>query len=483
MRGIIKYIVVGAVLISGLSSCNDWLDVQSKVDIKEDEVFNNESGFWDALVGVYSLMTGGNLYGGSLTMTTLDILACNYDIQYDNFDVGTYNLSMYNYKSTQTRSRINAIWSDMYNAIANDNNLLRKLEGADRSMFDGDNYNLIKGEALALRAYMHFDLLRLFGKSFAMDPQAEAIPYVTTYGKEQTPRSTVNEVVELALKDLKEAVVCLENDPILINGFETENIYLLYRQNRMNYLAARALMARIYMYRGTEEDRKQALTIADSLIDEQDVVSLLMSNQMSGNRVMSTEIFFNLYKDNLVNVYEGSFMPTYNSNGELNMTSRFAQTQKVIGEIFNTAQWGTQKDGRLRYQFEAVGGYYFLKKYDWRTGDVQPAKCRVPMLRLSEMYYISAECTDDIDKAIDRLKKVWRARGYGLPDLGITTHEDVIDFVAQEYRREFYGEGQMFYYYKRNNYTSIPNCKVDISNRLEEVYVLPIPEDEENYGK
>ena len=483
MRGIIKYIVVGAVLMSGLSSCNDWLDVQSKVDIKEDEVFNNESGFWDALVGVYSLMTGGNLYGGSLTMTTLDILACNYDIQYDNFDVGTYNLSMYNYKSTQTRSRINAIWSDMYNAIANDNNLLRKLEGADRSMFDGDNYNLIKGEALALRAYMHFDLLRLFGKSFAMDPQAEAIPYVTTYGKEQTPRSTVNEVVELALKDLKEAVVCLENDPILINGFETENIYLLYRQNRMNYLAARALMARIYMYRGTEEDRKQALTIADSLIDEQDVVSLLMSNQMSGNRVMSTEIFFNLYKDNLVNVYEGSFMPTYNSNGELNMTSRFAQTQKVIGEIFNTAQWGTQKDGRLRYQFEAVGGYYFLKKYDWRTGDVQPAKCRVPMLRLSEMYYISAECTDDIDKAIDRLKKVWRARGYGLPDLGITTHEDVIDFVAQEYRREFYGEGQMFYYYKRNNYTSIPNCKVDISNRLEEVYVLPIPEDEENYGK
>lgn len=85
----------------GLSSSNDWLDVQSKVDIKEDEVFNNESGYWDALVGVYSLMTGSNLYGGALTMSSLDILACNYDIQYDNFDVGTYNLSMYNYKNTR----------------------------------------------------------------------------------------------------------------------------------------------------------------------------------------------------------------------------------------------------------------------------------------------------------------------------------------------------------------------------------------------
>lgn len=483
MRGLVKYIITGAVLMLGLSSCNDWLDVQSKVDIKEDEVFNNESGYWDALVGVYSLMTGSNLYGGALTMSSLDILACNYDIQYDNFDVGTYNLSMYNYKSTQTRSKIDAIWTNMYNAIANANNLLRHLEKADRSMFDGDNYNLIKGEALALRAYLHFDLLRLFGKSFAMDSQAEAIPYVTVYGKDQTPRSTVNEVVELALKDLQEAVVCLENDPILISGFKTENIYLLYRQNRMNYLAARALMARIYMYRGTKADRSQALTIADSLIDDQNVVNLLMSNQMSGNRVMSTEIFFNLYKDDLVEVYERNFIPAYNSDGSLKLGSKLTQTSKVIGEIFNTTKWGTQKDGRLRYQFEAVGGYYFLKKYDWRTGDVQPAKCRIPMLRLSEMYYISAECTDDIEKATDRLAEVWRARGYGYPDLGITTHEDVMDFIAAEYRREFYGEGQLFYYYKRNNYTSIPNCKVNISNRLEEVYVLPIPEDEENYGK
>ncbi len=483
MRGMIKYIVTGAVLLLGFSSCNDWLDVQSKVDIKEDEVFNNESGYWDALVGVYSLMTSSNLYGGSLTMTTLDILACNYDIQFGNFETGTYNLSMYNYKSTLTRPRINAIWSEMYNAIANDNNLLQHLDRADPGMFEEDNYNLIRGEALALRAYMHFDLLRLFGKSFAMDPNAEAIPYVTTYGKEQTPRSTVNQVVELALKDLHEAVDCLENDPILISGYKTENIYLLYRQNRMNYLAARALMARIYLYRGTESDRKQALAIADSLIDDQNIVKLLMSNQMSGNRIMSTELFFNLYKDNLVEMYESSFMPAYNSDGSLRLGNKYVQTQKVIGEIFNTAQWGTQKDGRLRYQFEPVGGYYFLKKYDWRTGDVQPAKCRVPMLRLSEMYYISAECTEDIDKAINRLEEIWRARGYGYPGLGITTHEDVMEFIAQEYRREFYGEGQLFFWYKRNNYTSIPNSKVDISNRLEEVYVLPIPEDEENYGK
>lgn len=475
--------IAGAFLLPGLTSCNDWLDVQSKVDIKEDEVFSDESGFWDALVGVYSGMTANNLYGEALTMGTLDLLACNYDIQPDYFDIGTYNLSMYNYKSTQTRPRINAIWTAMYNVIANNNNVLRRLEKADRGMFEGDNYNLIKGEALALRAYMHFDLLRLFGQSFRMDPHAPAIPYVTVFGKDQTPLSTVSEVVELVLKDLREAVICLENDPILIQNFKTENIYLMYRQNRMNYLAARALMARVYMYRGTDTDRKEALAIADSLIDDQRVVNLLVSSQMAGDRVLSKEIFFNIYKDNLTQVYEGNFLPSFDQYGNLQRNGRLILSQKLMGEIFNTAKWGDQKDGRLKYQFALNGGYYFLTKYEQRSGDAYPARCRIPMLRLSEMYYISAECTEDIDQAIARLKKIWQTRGYGLPDLGIKTHEDVINFIAGEYRREFYGEGQLFYYYKRNHYTSIPDSKVNISNRLEEVYVLPLPEDEENYGK
>lgn len=483
MKRIIRNIMVtGAFFSLSLTSCNEWLDVQSKVDIKEDEIFNSESGYWDALVGVYTGMAATNLYGGALSMSTMEILACNYDIQSDYFDQGTFNLSLYNYTSTLTRPKLDAIWNNMYTMIANDNNLLRYLDKADRSIFDGDNYNLIRGEALALRAYMHFDLLRMFGESFNMNPDAKAIPYVTVFGKDQTPRSTVNEVVELALKDLREAEVCLENDPILDASFKTENIYLLYRQNRMNYLAVRALMARIYMYRGTDADRQQAMVIADSLIENQTVVKFLTSSQMAANRILAPEIFFNLYKDDITQVYNSFYLPKYDSYGNLDRGGRLIQSKKLIEEMFDAAKWGTEKDGRLRYQFSLNAGYYFLTKYEQRDGDAYPAKCRIPMLRLTEMYYISAECTDDIAKATQRLKDVWRTRGYGLPDLGIKTHEDVVNFVANEYRREFYGEGQLFYYYKRNHYTSIPNCKVNISDRLKEVYVLPIPEDEQNYS-
>lgn len=483
MKRMIKQLyVAGIVFLLGLTSCNDWLDVQSKIDIKEDGMFDSESGYWDALVGVYAGMGSTSLYGTALTMGTLDIVACNYDIDYGYFDEGTYQLSRYNYLSTNTRPRIDAIWSGMYNLIANDNNVLRKLEGADKGMFEGDNYNLIKGEALALRAYLHFDLLRMFGKSFAMDPQAEAIPYVTEFGKDKTPKSTVNEVVEKALKDLKQAVVCLKNDPVQDKNFETENIYLLYRQNRMNYYAARALMARIYMYRGTEEDKENAFNIADSLINEQNVFSLLMSNQMGTNRIMSGEIFFSLYKDDLSDVFKNNYSYSLDQYGNLQRTGKLCVRKDVIDDIFNTAQWGYVRDGRLKNQFvDSYAGYYFLTKYEQRDGDNQPARCRIPMLRLSEMYYIAAECTKDPEYAAELMEDLWRARGYGMPDLGINTIEDAKEFVAKEYRREFYGEGQLFYYYKRNHTSSIPNCKVDITDKLEQVYVFPIPEDEKNF--
>ena len=48
-------------------------------------------------------------------------------------------------------------------------------------------YEIMKGEALGLRAFLHFDLLRMFGPVFAMEPQGKAIPYRTVFSNEPTP--------------------------------------------------------------------------------------------------------------------------------------------------------------------------------------------------------------------------------------------------------------------------------------------------------
>ena len=66
-------------------------------------------------------------------------------------------------------SIIAGIWSTAYNSIANANSLLKHLDETDVP-FHGDNKAIIKGEALALRAMLHFDLLRCFGVSYQVDP-------------------------------------------------------------------------------------------------------------------------------------------------------------------------------------------------------------------------------------------------------------------------------------------------------------------------
>ena len=56
------------------TACSDFLDVQPKTEIREDKMFENESGFKEALIGCYMLMGDGTLYGKNLTVCLLDAM-------------------------------------------------------------------------------------------------------------------------------------------------------------------------------------------------------------------------------------------------------------------------------------------------------------------------------------------------------------------------------------------------------------------------
>ena len=85
--------------------------------------------------------------------------------QYDarkNSAADDYDLDRYNYKSTKAVPVIENIWADAYSVIVNANEALDYID-RNRAQLDSVNYRIIKGELLAVRAYMHFDLMRLFG--------------------------------------------------------------------------------------------------------------------------------------------------------------------------------------------------------------------------------------------------------------------------------------------------------------------------------
>ena len=144
-------------LLLSLSACNQWLGVEPKTEIKSDKMFENETGFRDALIGCYMMMADSTLYGRESTVCFFDVLAQQYDMATNN---PYNNLKQYRYESYT--GTIDGIWQKTYRIIANLNALL-EVSDEKKAILHPTTYGIIKGEAIGLRAFLHFELLRIFG--------------------------------------------------------------------------------------------------------------------------------------------------------------------------------------------------------------------------------------------------------------------------------------------------------------------------------
>ena len=167
------------------SSCKKgWLDVTSGSEVRSEEQFKSESGFKDALIGTYIGMTDPALYSRDVTYNIVDILSQQYGAissQGQFVDFQTYN-----YTSIRSVPRIDVIWNKTYNVIANVNNALINID-KNKSALSPISYSIIKGELLGLRAFLHFDLMRMYGYGNIANRSdlsgKLAIPYVLDFNK------------------------------------------------------------------------------------------------------------------------------------------------------------------------------------------------------------------------------------------------------------------------------------------------------------
>ncbi|RZK63844.1 MAG: hypothetical protein EOO85_30620, partial [Pedobacter sp.] len=243
------------IIVLSFSSCKKFLDVKPESDVTKEDLFNTEEGFKEALNGVYNLASEQKLYGGNLTFGNLDIMAQNYE--FTNLD--NRLVQSFTYTDANIIRKNDEIWAAAYSTISNINTILDQAEKKKGILFD-KNYELIKGEALTLRAYLHFDLLRMFAPSYLSKPNAMAIPYVTEVSIKSTPFSNVTEVLNKIIADLTEAKRLLRiADPILSTAYvvgyadktypagfpenqkstetNSNSLFLQNRRHRMNYFS------------------------------------------------------------------------------------------------------------------------------------------------------------------------------------------------------------------------------------------------------
>ncbi|MBO5862037.1 MAG: RagB/SusD family nutrient uptake outer membrane protein, partial [Bacteroidales bacterium] len=246
MRRIFTYIAASVLL---LTSCDAWLDVKPYDKMSQDELLSDEEGFIKLLNGIYIELNSDMLYGGALSVEMIEIMGGAYVIGTDNAVWGNYSdLASYQYGTEYWRSRFNETWNKAYSLILNCNLLLENLETTGVS-FTGDNYKIIKGEALALRAMLHFDMLRLFGPVFSRNADLPAIPYYKEYTIVPNAQMTAREAAQEITKDLLEARILLANDPVRTEGTRLDapsdgsSTFMYYRNLRLNYYAVTALLA------------------------------------------------------------------------------------------------------------------------------------------------------------------------------------------------------------------------------------------------
>ena len=292
-------IVVGLLMCT---ACNNWLDIQPSDRIAEDRVFSQVSGFWGALNGVYTELLSSNLYGGFLTVQGVEVMAQRYNVSQNQETF--YNLSQYAFTQEQVKLRLESYWNEAYKQILECNNILENAEVRHGEVLNDKQYNLIRAEALALRGFLHFDLLRMFGP-LPTQLDSKAIPYKETISVSAPGMLTGNEVIEKVLTDLAEAESILKNwDPAVSEGMlmavndddhDNDGNTYRFRGLRLNYYAVVALKARVYLWAGNKtEALKYAKMIIENPEAETGEIQVRGENVMTGyykNPEATQEVF------------------------------------------------------------------------------------------------------------------------------------------------------------------------------------------------
>jgi len=368
-----------------------------------------------------------------------------------------------NYNAAQAQEVFNTIWKSAYQTIMSANLFLDKIEISIKNhVVSEEQGQLMKGEALSVRALLHFDMMRLFGPVYSLGQNQPAVPYYTVADGKTQPILTSAEVVAKILEDLNAAESMLADDVIIKSGIINEpDFYTGHRNQRMNYFAVKALKARVYLWANkTTEAHDAALATLNQ--GEQWFPWLPFKSIVTAStpdRIFSTELLFALYNRNLYKNYAAFFSPS------LTETYLLAPDPANLRNTFE----GNENDWRYPTTWRQTTKSYrtFFKYEDISLS--QPWGFLQPMIRKSELYYILAETEPDAAIARSYLDSVYSHRG--LPALAVNA--SVPAELLKEYGREFYGEGQLFFYYKRTNTPFIPDAMTNTPRAP--VYVVPLP--------
>lgn len=134
----IKLYILACWLLSGLVSCNDWLDVKPETEMTLEEMYADQQGFQDALTGAYLNMKSTGAYGQQLMYGTVEYLAQHWDCSANSTQE---KISQFNYVDNSVQSSFETIYTQLYKIIASANMILEQID-ARQDVFEPGMYEI-----------------------------------------------------------------------------------------------------------------------------------------------------------------------------------------------------------------------------------------------------------------------------------------------------------------------------------------------------
>lgn len=441
-----KLILLLLVSIS-LVSCNDFLDPLPKGEV----VAKTTGDFRKILDNAHSRYS----YNFSQTSLYVDVVSDNVQVDsttWNNWDERRLHVkNLYAFKDevwSREGATEDVTWKNAYYISSLVSNILDQINVAD------DNKSLqqqLIAEAKVHRAYAYLTLVNIYAKHYNEQTASNdlGVPIITNpVDLPSLKRSSVQEVYDFILTDLKEAVQDLPDD--------VQGQYI----HRPSKASAYAILARTYLYMKQYEKALEfadkSLAIKDFLYDYNNIYSddAFAENVKGISRTTDKEML--LYKT----TNKGAHLNSYMIMDKTTFNEVYGGFEKVSSGVNNydlrRTLWfeGFNSNGTIRRDSVV----YTFSDASTRYSVDNDSKIDYIPISTPEMYITRAECNarrgnlqaaiDDINTIRSHRYKTDTYNNITLADLN-GNKENVIDEVLLERRRELYGKELRLFDVKR----------------------------------
>jgi hypothetical protein len=438
MKNIFKFIY--ACLMLSIVSCNDAIEIEQPGRLGAENAFQSVSDLRAGLLGAYNFLDTTGEIGLTAAMT---------DESHRGKDNGGQNNDEQNFNINSSNVYVSRIWGSNYGAIGMANRVIQAAPSIDSSE-DQDEYDNVLGQAHAIRAFAHFQILTYFSPDYTDDSALAGLlvtsPAVDIF--EPRPRSTNGEFYTAINADLEIA-------SNLINASEGVTF--------MGADFVTALRARMAAYRGqysVADGYAESLLTNYSIATQDEYTAMFEDSDF-------TEVIFNLERS-IGDSYDGqgtegggwagslfAFIDATASGGPFMEMSRSVYNLLAGTDDVRLTRNLNIAESTIDSTYETNDNYLnddmlLVFKY---PGGTQPLLNDLKVFRASEMLLIRAEAAadaGDLTGAANLLKELRDAR-YGAPQAvqSFANETEAFGAILDERRLELLFEGHRWVDLKR----------------------------------